>query len=90
MLLLSLRTGEHLYTVIQRFSKHQEMLEAGPHCIMYPIDDVYTTMSLRLQFFETIVSTKTMDNVAIDCALAVQYQIKQRRIRGRCMTLCTP
>ena len=65
--------------MIQRFSKHQEMLEAGPHCIMWPIDDVYTTMSLRLQFFETIVSTKTMDNVAIDCALAVQYQIKQEK-----------
>ncbi len=51
---------------------------------MWPIDEVFTTMSLRLQYLETVVSTKTMDNVGIDCALAVQYQIKQEK-DSRCM-----
>jgi regulator of protease activity HflC (stomatin/prohibitin superfamily) len=70
---------ESTYAVVQRFSKHQEMLEAGPHCIMWPIDEIFTTMSLRLRYLETTVSTKTMDNVGIDCALSVQYQIKQEQ-----------
>jgi regulator of protease activity HflC (stomatin/prohibitin superfamily) len=75
---------ESSYAVVQRFSKHEVILEAGPHCIMWPIDEVFTTMSLRLQYLETVVSTKTMDNVGIDCALSVQYQIKQEK-NSRCM-----
>jgi len=70
---------ESTYAVIQTLSKHKEMLEAGPHFIFWPIDEVYRTMTLRMQYIEVTVSTKTMDNVGIDCALSVQYQVKQEK-----------
>lgn len=63
------------YAVIQTFGKHKEMLDAGCHCIMYPFDQVYRVMSLRLQHVEISVSTKTKDNVGIDCHMAIQYKV---------------
>lgn len=63
------------YAVVQSFGKHKEMLDAGCHCIMFPIDQVSRVMSLKLQHTEITVSTKTMDNVGIECHLSIQYRI---------------
>lgn len=63
------------YAVVQSFGKHKEMLDAGCHFILYPIDQIYKTMSLKLQHVEISVSTKTKDNVGIECHLAIQYKV---------------
>lgn len=63
------------YAVVHTFGKNKGMLDPGCHCIMYPIDEIYKVMSLRLQHVEFTVSTKTKDNVSMDCHLAIQYKV---------------
>lgn len=66
---------EPTYAVVQTMGKHKDMLYRGCHCILYPFDSIFRVMSLKLNEAKIDVSTKSKDNVGIDCYMSIQYKI---------------
>jgi len=62
--------------IVQRFGKHQQVATAGLNVKIPMIDKVVTTVDLRVQEMIVHVETKTLDNVFVRLAVAVQYQVR--------------
>lgn len=68
-----IRTGE--YGVLQRCGEYDRILDAGFHCILYPIYEVYKRQTLRVNATRVSVNSKSKDNVTIDADVIVQYKV---------------
>jgi len=62
--------------IVEHLGKYDKLIEAGPHCIMFPFTQVTTRMSLRVRMLEVQCETKTKDNVFCQVKVAVMYRVK--------------
>lgn len=61
--------------VIERLGKFNRILGPGLHAKIPLFERVAGKLSLRIQQLEVPVETKTMDNVIVNVAIAVQYKV---------------
>ena len=51
--------------VIERYGKFNRMANPGCVCVVYPIEEIAGSVSLRVQQLDVTCETKTSDNVSI-------------------------
>lgn len=61
--------------VIEDCGQFKKLTDPGFHCILYPIQQVAGTLSLRIQQLDVACETKTKDNVFVRVGVAVQYRV---------------
>jgi len=61
--------------VVEDFGQFKKLIDPGFHCILYPIQTVAGTLSLRIQQLDVYCETKTKDNVFVNVAVAVQFRV---------------
>jgi len=61
--------------VVEDFGQFKRLIDPGIHCILFPIQTVAGTLSLRIQQLDVYCETKTKDNVFVNVAVAVQFRV---------------
>lgn len=61
--------------IIEELGQFKRFVEPGFHCVMWPVQGVTGTLSLRIQQIDVVCETKTKDNVFVQCSVAVQYRV---------------
>jgi len=61
--------------IIENLGQFNKFVEPGFHCIIWPLQNVAGTLSLRIQQLDVVCETKTKDNVFVQCSVAVQYRV---------------
>lgn len=61
--------------VVEDLGQYKRLLDAGLHCITWPLQSVAGRLSLRVQQLDVTCETKTKDNVFIQVQVAVQYRV---------------
>jgi len=61
--------------VVEECGQFKKLTDPGFHCILYPIQMVAGTLSLRIQQLDVMCETKTKDNVFVKVGVAVQYRV---------------
>lgn len=71
--LVCIRTQE--VGVVEDLGQFKKLVDPGLHCILWPLQSVTGTLSLRIQQIDVSCETKTRDNVFVNVAVAVQYRV---------------
>lgn len=61
--------------VVEDLGQFKRLIDPGLHCILWPLQSVSGTLSLRIQQLDVNCETKTKDNVFVNVAVAVQYRV---------------
>jgi len=61
--------------ITEQCGEFQEMLGPGCYCMMWPINNVSSRLSLRLQQMNVTCETKTNDNVFLHVTVSVLYRV---------------
>jgi len=61
--------------IIEDCGQFKKLTDPGFHCILYPIQQVAGTLSLRIQQLDVACETKTKDNVFVRVGVAVQFRV---------------
>lgn len=76
--------------VIERLGKFNRIAHPGLHWKIPIIDDVVSTLSLRINQLGVSVETKTLDNVFVNVVVAVQYRVLPEKVFEACYALQNP
>ncbi len=60
--------------IVEELGDFKKLLDPGFHCLLWPIQIVAGTLSLRVQQIDVGCETKTKDNVFINVRVAVQFR----------------
>lgn len=60
--------------IVEDLGQFKKLIDPGLHIIMWPIQSVAGTLSLRIQQLDVFCETKTRDNVFVNVAVAVQFR----------------
>lgn len=60
--------------VVEDLGQFKRLIDPGLHFIMWPLQSVAGTLSLRIQQLDVFCETKTKDNVFVKVAIAVQFR----------------
>ncbi len=80
---------EKTAAIIERVGKFHKVAAPGFHMLL-PFDRVAGTLSLRIQEMNVHVETKTIDDVFVRIAVAVQFYVMPNRIREAYYELSNP
>lgn len=61
--------------VVEDLGQFKRLVDPGFHCIMWPLQSVAGSLSLRIQQLDVYCETKTKDNVFVNVAVAVQFRV---------------
>jgi regulator of protease activity HflC (stomatin/prohibitin superfamily) len=61
--------------IVEDLGQFKRLIDPGLHCILWPIQQVAGTLSLRIQQLDVTCETKTKDNVFVRVEVAVQYRV---------------
>ncbi len=61
--------------VVESCGNFSSIKSHGANCILWPIQTVKGTLSLRIQQLDVVCETKTKDNVFVQVAVSVQYRV---------------
>lgn len=61
--------------IVEDLGQFKRLLDPGLHFLMWPLQNVVGTLSLRIQQLDVYCETKTKDNVFVQVAVAVQYRV---------------
>lgn len=61
--------------IVEDLGQFKRLIDPGFHCIMWPLQAVSGTLSLRIQQLDVYCETKTKDNVFVRVAVAVQFRV---------------
>jgi regulator of protease activity HflC (stomatin/prohibitin superfamily) len=61
--------------IVEDLGQFKRLLDPGLHFLVWPLQSVVGTLSLRIQQLDVICETKTKDNVFVQVAVAVQYRV---------------
>lgn len=61
--------------VVEDLGQFKKLIDPGLHFILYPLQSVAGTLSLRIQQLDVYCETKTKDNVFVNVAVAVQFRV---------------
>jgi regulator of protease activity HflC (stomatin/prohibitin superfamily) len=61
--------------IVEDLGQFKRLLDPGRHCLLWPLQSVVGTLSLRIQQLDIVCETKTKDNVLVQVGIAVQYQV---------------
>jgi len=61
--------------IVEDLGQFKRLIDPGLHCVLYPIQQVAGTLSLRIQQLDVTCETKTKDNVFVRVEVAVQYRV---------------
>lgn len=61
--------------IVEDLGQFKKLIDPGLHFIMWPVQSVSGTLSLRIQQLDVFCETKTRDNVFVNVAVAVQYRV---------------
>lgn len=61
--------------VVEDLGEFKGLLSAGLHFVLWPLQGVTGTLSLRVQQLDVTCETKTKDNVFVQCQVAVQFRV---------------
>lgn len=61
--------------VVEDLGQFKRLIDPGLHFIMWPLQSVAGTLSLRIQQLDVFCETKTKDNVFVKVAIAVQFRV---------------
>jgi len=61
--------------IVEDLGQFKKLIDPGFHCLMWPIQSVAGTLSLRIQQIDVNCETKTKDNVFVNVSVAVQYRV---------------
>jgi len=61
--------------IVEDLGQFKKLIDPGLHFILWPIQSVSGTLSLRIQQLDVFCETKTRDNVFVNVAVAVQYRV---------------
>jgi len=70
---ICVRTQE--VAIVEDLGQFKRLVDPGLHCILWPLQSVAGTLSLRIQQLDVNCETKTKDNVFVNVAVAVQYRV---------------
>lgn len=62
-------------SIVEDLGQFKRLIDPGLHCILWPLQSVAGTLSLRIQQLDVNCETKTKDNVFVNVAVAVQYRV---------------
>lgn len=71
--LVCIRTKE--VGVVENLGEYKRLLDAGIHFLMWPLEGVSGTLSLRVQQLDVVCETKTKDNVFVQAQVSVQFRV---------------
>lgn len=71
--LVCVRTQE--VGIVEDLGQFKRLIDPGLHCVMWPLQGVVGTLSLRIQQLDVMCQTKTKDNVFVDVGVAVQFRV---------------
>ena len=71
--LVCVRTQE--VGIVEDLGQFKKLIDPGLHLILWPLQNVTGTLSLRIQQLDVYCETKTKDNVFVNVAVAVQYRV---------------
>lgn len=61
--------------IVEDLGQFKRLIDPGFHCVLYPIQQVAGTLSLRIQQLDVTCETKTKDNVFVRVEVAVQFAV---------------
>ena len=61
--------------VVEDLGQFKRLLAPGFHCIFWPLQCIVGRLSLRIQQLDVLCETKSKDNVFVQVAVAVQYNV---------------
>jgi len=61
--------------IVEDLGQFKDLLQPGLSCIMYPLQQVVGSLSLRIQQLNVTCETKTKDNVFVKVGVAVQFRV---------------
>ena len=61
--------------IVEDLGQFKRLLDPGFHFLMWPLQSIVGTLSLRIQQLDVLCETKTKDNVFVQVAVAVQYRV---------------
>lgn len=61
--------------IVEDLGQFKRLIDPGLHFIMWPLQSVAGTLSLRIQQLDVYCETKTKDNVFVNVAVAVQFRV---------------
>ena len=61
--------------VVEDLGQFKKLLSPGLHCLCWPFQQVAGRLSLRIKQLDVVCETKTKDNVFVQVAVAVQYNV---------------
>lgn len=61
--------------IVEDLGQFKRLIDPGLHCILWPIQQVAGTLSLRIQQLDVTCETKTKDNVFVRVEVAVQFRV---------------
>lgn len=61
--------------IAENLGQFSRLLDPGLHLIMWPLECVAGTLSLRIQQLDVVCETKTKDNVFVRVSVAVQFRV---------------
>lgn len=67
--------------VVERFGRFLRIAEAGLNVRVPVVDTIRERVSLRVQQLNVSVESKSRDNVFVNVAIAVQYQVTEQSVR---------
>ncbi|GMI42828.1 hypothetical protein TeGR_g9673 [Tetraparma gracilis] len=76
--------------VVQQLGNYSKLMQPGANFVLWPIQNVEGTMSLRIQQMDVVCETKTKDNVFVQVAVAVQYRVLAEKIYDAFYKLTDP
>jgi len=71
--LTCVRTQE--VAIVEQCGQFSKLIEPGFHCILWPLQGIVGTLSLRIKQLDIRCETKTKDNVFVNVNVAVQYRV---------------
>jgi len=61
--------------IVEDLGQFKRLIDPGFHCVLWPIQQVAGTLSLRIQQLDVTCETKTKDNVFVRVEVAVQFRV---------------
>lgn len=61
--------------IVEDLGQFKRLLDPGLHFIMWPLQSIAGSLSLRIQQLDVFCETKTKDNVFVNVAVAVQFRV---------------
>jgi len=76
--------------IVERFGKFSHTANPGMNCILWPVFSMSQTLSMRIQPLVVECETKTRDNVFVNVAVSVQYQVIREKVKEAAYKLTNP